>query len=301
MKPWANQQLTSFREVLSRFRTRPVVAILNASVIGIALSLPAVLYVILDNLQGTSRQMSREPQLSVFMAMDAAQSDVAKTNQALEKLGDAGSFHFVPKDKALEELKAGSNLGDVLGELGENPLPDAFVITAKDHNPKTLERIRLAVSAWPKVQHVQADAEWARKLYAVLRVGKALVAVLALLLSGAVIAVTFNTIRLQILTRQEEIEVTRLIGATHGYILRPFLYAGAVQGLAGAVVACLLVLLIAAWLNYHLSDLAVFYSGQFQLKGLSVWDAGSLLVAASLLGLLGAWLSVSRHLWRLEY
>ena len=301
MNPWINQQFATLREVFSRLRVHPVAAILNASVIGIALSLPTVLYVILDNVQGTSRQMSREPQLSLFMAMDATAGEVSKVDQELKRLAEVASFQFVPRDKALEELKAGSNLGDLLGELGQNPLPDAFVVTAKDHNPKTLERIRQTVSAWPKVQHVQVDAEWARKLYAVLRVGKALVAVLALLLGAAVVAVTFNTIRLQILTRQEEIEVARLIGATHGYIRRPFLYAGAVQGLAGALVACLLVFLIAAWLNYHLSDLAVLYSGQFQLKGLSFWDAGILLVVASLLGWLGAWLSVSRHLWRLDF
>jgi cell division transport system permease protein len=301
VKAWANQQFATFREVVVRFRARPFAAILNASVIGIALSLPTVLYVVLDNVQGTSRQMSREPQLSIFMAVDVSEDEVSHTGQELQRLADVGSYRFVPRDKALEELRAGSNLGDVLSELGQNPLPDAFVVTAKDHNPKTLERIRQTVSAWPKVQHVQADAEWARKLYAVLRVGKALVAVLALLLSGSVVAVTFNTIRLQILTRQEEIEVTRLIGATYGYIRRPFLYAGAVQGLAGALVACLLVFLIAAWLNYHLSDLSVLYSGQFQLKGLSAWDAGILLAAASLLGWLGAWLSVSRHLWRMDF
>ncbi len=301
MKAWAHQQLATLREVISRLRAHPMAAALNASVIGIALSLPAVLYVILDNVQSTSRQISSEPQLSVFMAVSAAMGEVSKVNQDLKRLADVGTFRFVPRDRALEEIKAGSNLGDLVGQLDQNPLPDAFVITAKDHNPKTLERIRQAVSTWPKVEHVQVDAEWARKLYAALRVGKALVAVLALLLGAAVVAVTFNTIRLQILTRHEEIEVTRLIGATHGYIRRPFLYAGAVQGLAGALVAYFLVFLIATWLNYHLRDLALLYSGEFQLKGLTPWDAGILLGLAGLLGWLGAWLSVSRHLWRLDY
>ncbi len=300
MNAWINQQLATAREVISRLRTHPIAAVLNASVIGIALSLPTVLYVILDNVEGTSRQLSREPQLSLFMAVDASADEVSKVGQDLKRLTDAGTFRFIPRDKALEELKASTNLDDVLGQLDQNPLPDAFVVTARDHNPKTLERIRQTVSAWPKVVHVQVDAEWARKLYAVLRVGKALVAVLAVLLGAAVVAVIFNTIRLQILTRQEEIEVTRLIGATHGYIRRPFLYAGTVQGLGGALVACLLVFLIAMWLNYHLSDLAVLYSGQFRLKGLSAWDAGTLLASAGLLGWLGAWLSVSRHLWRLN-
>jgi cell division transport system permease protein len=216
-------------------------------------------------------------------------------------MADVGVYRFVPKDKALEELKTGSGLDDVLNQLSQNPLPDAFVVTAKDHNPKTLDRIRQSVSGWSKVEHVQVDAEWARRLYAAIRLGKALVAVLAALLGAAVVAVTFNTIRLQILTRHDEIEVARLIGATHGFIRRPFLYAGTVQGIVGAAVACLLVFLIALWLNRHLSDLSVLYEGQFQLKGLNWWDVGVLVLLSAVLGWLGAWLSVSRHLWRLEF
>lgn len=301
MKAWMYQQFTSMREVLMRLRAQPYAAVLNAVVIGIALSLPTVLYVVLENVQGATRQISHEPQVSLFLAVNATQDEANKIQSDLKSLPELGELRYIPKDKALSELKAGSSLGDVLNQLDHNPLPDAFVATAKDRNPRTIERIRVAVSSWPKVEHVQVDSEWARKLYAVLRVGQALVAVLALLLGAAVVTVTFNTIRLQILTRQEEIEVTRLIGATHGYIRRPFLYAGTVQGLVGALVAYLLVFLISLWLNHHLSDLAALYSGQFQLKGLSTLNALVLVLISGLLGWLGAWLSVSRHLWRLEY
>ncbi len=301
MNAWFNQQIASMREVLTRLRSQPLAALLNAVVIGIALSLPTVLFVILDNIQGATRQISREPQVSLFMSVNAMPEEVAKIQLDLKRLPDIGEYRYIPRDKALDELKAGSSLTDVLSQLDHNPLPDAFVATAKDSNPKTLERIRQTVSAWPKVEHVQVDSEWARKLYAVLRVGRALVAVLAILLGAAVVAVTFNTIRLQILTRREEIEVTRLIGATHGYIRRPFLYAGTVQGLVGAAVAYLLVFLIALWLNHHLSDLSALYGGQFQLKGLTGLGAIGVLGLSGLLGWLGAWLSVSRHLWRLEY
>lgn len=298
MNSWTNQQVASFREAFNRLRAQPVAGLLNALVIGIALSLPAVLYVLLDNVQGATRQISREPQVSLFMATDATPEEVASVQQNLRALPEASNVRFIPRDKALAELKVSSGVGDILGELERNPLPDAFVVTASDHNPKTLERIRETAGRWSKVAHVQVDSEWARRLYAVLRVGQALVAVLALLLGAAVVAVTFNTIRLQILTRQEEIEVTRLIGATNDYIRRPFLYAGAVQGIVGAAIAWLLVVAIAHWLNFHLSDLSVLYTGEFRLKGLTALDSGLLLAFSGLLGWLGAWLSVSRHLWR---
>lgn len=300
MSGWFNQQFASLREAFYRLRGQPVAGLLNAVVIGIAVSLPTVLYVVLDNVQGATRQISREPQVSIFMATDATTEDVATVQRNLRALPEVGNTTLIPRDKALEELKSNSGVGDILSELDRNPLPDAFVATAADHDPKTLERIRDAAGKWPKVQHVQVDSEWARRLYAVLRVGQALVAVLATLLGAAVVAVTFNTIRLQILTRQEEIEVTRLIGATNGYIRRPFLYAGAVQGIAGAVVAYLLVALIAFWLNHHLSDLSVLYTGEFRLRGLTPVDIGLLLGLSGLLGWVGAWLSVSRHLWRLD-
>lgn len=300
MNAWFHQQAASLREAFNRLRSQPVAGILNALVIGIALSLPTVLYVVLDNIQGATRQISREPQVTLFLATDANADEVSGIQQSLRGQPEVGSLRLIPRDKALEELKASSGVGDILSELDKNPLPDAFVVTAADHDPKTLERIRQTVGKWPKVEHVQVDSEWARRLYAVLRVGQALVAVLALLLGAAVVAVTFNTIRLQILTRQEEIEVTRLIGATNGYIRRPFLYAGAVQGLVGAAIAYLLMVLIALWLNYHLSDLSILYTGEFRLKGLTPLDLGLLLGLSGLLGWLGAWLSVSRHLWRLD-
>lgn len=300
MSAWISQQFASLREAFNRLRSQPVAGLLNALVIGIALSLPTVLYVILDNVQSATRQISREPQVSLFMATDATAEEVTSVQQSLRALPEVGNVKLIPRDRALEELKANSGVGDILAELDHNPLPDAFVVTAADHNPKTLEQIRETAGKWTKVQHVQVDSEWARRLYAVLRVGQALVAVLAMLLGAAVVAVTFNTIRLQILTRQEEIEVTRLIGATNGYIRRPFLYAGVVQGVVGAVIAYLLMQVIASWLNHHLMDLSVLYTGEFRLKGLTPLDLGVLLGLSALLGWLGAWLSVSRHLWRLE-
>jgi cell division transport system permease protein len=300
MKAWFNQQYASLREASHRLRRQPVAGLLNALVIGIAISLPTALYLILDNIQGATRQISKEPQVSLFMATDATAEDVSAVQQSLRGMPEVGSVRLVPKDKALEDLKANSGVGDILSELDRNPLPDAFIVTASDRNPKTLEHIRQAATKWQKVDHVQVDSEWARRLFAILRVGQALVAVLAVLLGAAVVAVTFNTIRLQILTRQEEIDVTRLIGATNDYIRRPFLYAGAVQGVAGAGFAYLLVVIIAAWLNYHLSDLSILYTDEFRLRGLSPIDLAILLGFASALGWLGAWLSVTRHLWRSE-
>jgi cell division transport system permease protein len=147
---------------------------------------------------------------------------------------------------------------------------------------------------------VQLDAEWARRLDAALNVGRMLVTLLAVLLAVALVAVTFNTIRLQILTRRDEIEVSKLIGATNPFICRPFLYFGALQGLAGGFAAWAIVALAILVLNIQLADLTGLYSTAFKLEWPGFSDTMILLAFSALLGWLGAWLSVSRHLWLIE-
>ena len=199
-------------------------------------------------------------------------------------------------DLALDRVE----LTDVLQSLKTNPLPDAFVVTVRDNRPEGLEALRDEAARWPKVEHVQLDSDWARKLDAALRVGRSLALVLGVLLSSALVAITFNTIRLQILTRREEIEVSKLIGATNQFIRRPFLYFGALQGLAGGL-AALLVVGAATWLlNRDLGGLSELYSATFGLSPPSIEDSALLLGFSSLLGWLGAWLSVSRHLWQID-
>jgi len=144
------------------------------------------------------------------------------------------------------------------------------------------------------------DAEWARRLDAVLNVARMLVTLLAVLLAVALVAVTFNTIRLQILTRRDEIEVSKLIGATNPFIRRPFLYFGALQGLAGGFAAWLIVAIAILVLNVQLADLSGLYGTLFKLE---LPDGGYTLVLfvfSAALGWLGAWLSVSRHLWQID-
>jgi cell division transport system permease protein len=274
-------------------------SLLSVLVIAIALSLPVGLYLGLSQLQSFSRQLSSDPQISIFLALDADSRDAASVDQKLRADPDVGNYRFIARAQALSDLKRSAGMSDVLDNLERNPLPDAFVVTARGNRPQTLERLRDEVKGWPKVAHVQLDSEWARKLDAALRLGRTAVAVLGVLLAAALVAVTFNTIRLQILTRREEIEVSKLIGATNPFIRRPFLWFGALQGLAGGILAWIIVALAVHLLNRDIAALAALYSASFWLTGLSLPDAASLLGWSALLGWLGAWLSVTRHLWQI--
>ena len=297
---WLLVHLDTLGECLTRLTRQPTASALNVIVIGIALSLPAGFYLGLNNLQTFSRQLSSDPQVSIFMATDASAAEVATVEQRLKANSDIGRVEFIGRDQALARLKRSAGLADLLTNLGRNPLPDAFVVTARSNDPATLEALRDQARKWPKVEHVQLDAEWARRLDAALNVGRMLVTLLAGLLAVALVAVTFNTIRLQILTRRDEIEVSKLIGATNPFIRRPFLYFGALQGLAGGFAAWAIVTLAILVLNIQLADLTGLYGTIFKLEGPSFQDTMILLVFSALLGWLGAWLSVSRHLWLIE-
>jgi cell division transport system permease protein len=294
------QHARVFLATLRRLFAAPVSSALNILIMGIAISLPVGLYVLLQNVQDLSARVSTAPQISVFMALNAGKGEIAQTGNRLAQLPGVARTEFVPREQALEELKRNSGLADVITGLGQNPLPDAFIAYPKGADPRSLEALRDEIQKWPKVEHVQLDSAWARKLDALLGFVRLGVLILAGLLSIALVAITFNTIRLQILTQRDEIEISKLIGATDGFIRRPFLYFGFVQGVVAGLAAWLIIGASLAVLNSKLAALAQLYGSTFSLHYLTVGDSFSLLLFAAYLGWLGAWLSVSQHLWQIE-
>ena len=294
------QHLGVLRSVLRRMFASPLAGFFNILVIGIALSLPAGMYVLLQNAQGLVAQLSGTPQISLFLSMDAKADDVDKLRKQLEQHPAIDRVEFVARAHALEQLKQSTGLADVIGGLQQNPLPDAFIVYPKPGEAQALEGLRNELAKLPKVDQAQLDSAWAYKLEALLKFGRMVVLILASLLSLALVAITFNTIRLQILTQRDEIEVSKLIGATNGFIRRPFLYFGAIQGLLGGIMAWLIITLSLLLLNYQLGTLTQLYASQFMLHPLSLGDSLSLLLFSMYLGWLGAWLSVARHLSQIE-
>jgi cell division transport system permease protein len=300
MTAWLAQHTRCFVSTLAKLARTPLGSVLNIVVIGIALCLPVGLYLVIDNLRAASGQLSAEPQISAFMALDASRAEIAQIEARLKQNPRVQRFHFVPRDQALQELKQSSGLSDVIDSLPQNPLPDAFVVSAKDNTPQALDSLQEEIKQWPRISHAQLDAAWARRLDATLRFGRLVVFVLAGLLAVALIAVTFNTIRLQVLTQRDEVEVVKLIGGTNAFIRRPFLYYGALQGAAGGMAAWLIVS-AGVWLvNHNLGELSHVYASLFQFKHLTPGDDLVLLLLPAALGWFGAWLSVGRHLALIE-
>ena len=300
MITWLSHHLHAFALAFKRLAGAPIGSLLSIGVIGIAFSLPAGIYVTLENLRAFSGRFSSAPQLSLFLKLEASKDDVAEMESRLKQNPDVASFRFVSRDQALEQFKEGSELADVLDGLSRNPLPDAFIISAKTSSPEALEALRAEFGKLPQTEHVKVDSAWARRLDALLKLGRLAALMLAALLSFSVVAVAFNTIRLQILTMRDEIEVAKLIGATNRFIRRPFLYFGAVQGMVGGAVAWLIISLAIYLIDEQLEQLMRLYEINFRLYHLSLEDSLSLLLFSAALGWAGAWISVANHLWQIE-
>lgn len=294
------QHIGILRTALRRIFSSRLGGFFNILVIGIALSLPAGMYLLLQNLQGLVTQLSGTPQISLFLSLDAKTDDIDKLRRQLAQHPDIARVEFVARADALEQLKQSTGLADVIGGLRQNPLPDAFVIYPKPGEAQMLEALRNELAKLPRVEQAQLDSAWAYKLEALLKFGRIVALILAGLLSLALVAITFNTIRLQILTQSSEIEVSKLIGATNGFIRRPFLYFGAAQGLLGGIMAWLIINLSLLLLNHQVNALSQLYASQFVLHPMSFGDSISLLLFSMYLGWLGAWLSVARHLSQIE-
>lgn len=300
MMSWLMHHLHVMQFTLNKLRTAPVASLLNVLVIGVALSLPTGGYVLLQNVQKLTEKLVGTPQISVFLSMNVGQDEILRYTRQLEQHHGISRVEFVPREEALLQLQRSTGLADVTGGLTQNPLPHAFIVYPESKDAQSMEALRDELRSWPKFEHVQLDSAWARKLEALLKFGRLAVLILAVLLSFALVAITFNTIRLQILTQREEIEVSKLIGASNGFIRRPFLYFGLVQGLLGGSAAWLIITVSLTLLNSNLSDLTHLYASNFSLQHLSAGDSLTLLMFSAYLGWLGALLSVSQHLWRIE-
>lgn len=299
MNGYLAQHLAALRDALRRVVSTPLNTLLSLLVIGIALALPSAGWLAIANLGALAGSAAGVQEISLFLTNEAGKKDVAEIESRLAA-AQPGQWRFVARDEALKQLQAAEGMAEIIASLPRNPLPDAFVVAPADTRPAAMEDLAQTFAQWPKVAHVQLDSAWVKRFDALLRIGRLAVGLLGGLLAGALIAVTFNTIRLQILAQSAEIEVAKLIGATNAFIRRPFHYFGALQGALGGLVAAALVVLGASLLADPVGELVALYGGSFVLRGLSPSNVGTLVAIGAALGWLGAQLSVAIHLRRFD-
>ena len=304
MNAWLRHHTFALGAALVHVRRAPGSFLFNILVVAIALALPFMGVTLLENVRPMSEQLSVDPEISLFMKAEAPREQASALASSLRGLAPQAKIIFVPREKALEQLHAKSGLSDVLATLGENPLPDSYVIKLNAFQNAAesgqIDQLAEQMRALPGVDAVQVDSAWVKRLAALLGVLRLALLLLAATLGTVVVAVVFNTIRLQVLTQREEILVSKLIGATDSFIHRPFYYTGALLGLCAGGVALGAVTLALQPLNQAIAEFARLYASEFQLAPLDPLSVSVLLALSASLGLFGALLSVQRHLSRLN-
>jgi len=296
---WIRHHKHALGAALHRLRIQAFTALLTALAMGVAISLPSGLYLGLSNLSRVAGELPAQPEISLFL--DAGAS--AEQKQAIAerlKQPDIAQARFVPKDEALATLSASQDLADITAGLTENPLPDAWIVRPQATSRDALVRISGGLRKMPGVAETHLDSQWAERLQAALAIGHTGVWLLAGLFAIALIAISGNAIRAQVLARRDEILVSRLIGATDRHIRRPFLYLGALQGLFGGLAAGGVLAVAGTILREPVEHLAVLYGSTFHLLPPDGAEIAMVLGLTTLFGWLGAWLSVTRSLHQVE-
>ncbi|OJW49927.1 MAG: cell division protein FtsX [Thiobacillus sp. 65-1059] len=292
---WLRHQKHALIAALHRLRVQPIATLLTALAMGVAISLPSGLYLALGNLGRLVGDLPAQPEISVFLDADAPAAHRQAIAGRLQQ-PDIAQARYVSKEDALAALSAAQDLANIAAGLTQNPLPDAWVVRSRAGSREELARVAADLARLPGVAETHLDSQWAERLQAALAIGRTGVWLLAGLFAIALVAISGNAIRALVLARRDEIQVSRLIGATDRYIRRPFLYLGALQGLLGGLAAGG-VLALAGWvLRAPIERLAGLYGSTFQLLPPTEAEIAVVLGLTTLFGWLGAWLTVRRTL-----
>lgn len=288
---------------LGQLSRAPVATLMTCMVIGIALALPAGLHTLLKNAQQLSGGWESTAQISVFLKKNIRAEQAKKIKTDIEHWPNVISVHYISREQALKEFQQLSGFGDALKALNSNPLPSVLIVKPKlssKTNEQATQDLLNKLRNLKQTDKAQLDMQWIRRLYAIMNIVERGVQILGLLLALAVLLVVGNTIRLAIQNRRKEIVVMKLIGGTDAFIRRPFLYTGFWYGLFGGFIAWLLVSFTLLSISRPIEKLTALYQNQFELNNISFITTLILLGTSILLGLVGSWFAVGRHLREIE-
>lgn len=298
MNNWLNQHIQALKLVLKRMQDNMLSSIMICMVIGVAMCLPSLFYVAVDNLSKLTDHIQKDTEISLFLKLDTNADAIKKIERQLSQNQDIARFHLVTKEDAWEQLqlksKSNQDVSDAVTQLGKNPLPDAFFIQAKSSDPDKLIQLKNTLQSLPNVELALLNTEWVKRLSSLLKLSKKLISMIAALLAIVLLVIIGNTVRMQILTQKDEIEVSNLIGATSRFTRMPFLYAGALYGLFGGLMAVLMLMVVVHLFNLSIAQIADLYSNDFSLSLFNFELFLTVIIIAVSIGWVGSYIAVTR-------
>lgn len=294
-----NEQVRyAWQGALADLRSKPFATFLTIMVIAISLTLPSVCYMVYKNVNQAASQYYPSPQITVYL--DKALSDDAAVSVINHIQAQPGvlKVNYLSRDEALGEFRNWSGFGGALDMLEENPLPAVAIVEPKldFQGTDALTTLRERVAKVSGVDEVRMDDSWFARLAALTGLVGRVSAMIGILMVAAVFLVIGNSVRLSIFARRDSINVQKLIGATDGFILRPFLYGGALLGFAGAFLSLILSEILVLRLSSAVADVAKVFGTVFDINGLSLDECLLMLLVCSMIGWLAAWLATVQHL-----
>ena len=296
MRSWKRHHLAVARESYKRLLQKPIASLMTIAVLAIALALPGTLYVGLKNLQSFTQYLGGDPRLSLYLDMEISEAQADQFSRQLLLRDDVALVELISKEQAMLDFQRVSGLADVLDYLEFNPLPVVISIQPADVSAQGFVRLQQMLAQDERVDEAKLDMAWVERLVAFIDLAARAVQVLAIMLAAAVLLVVGNTIRMEIENRRDEIVVAKLVGATDAWVRRPFLYTGAWFGFLGGVLAWLLIQVSVWVLSPYINHLVELYDSVFEFAALGFGGSVVLLALGTLLGSLGAWVAVGRHL-----
>ncbi|PAJ75854.1 cell division protein FtsX [Pseudoalteromonas sp. NBT06-2] len=277
-------------------------SMMTVAVLGVSLTLPTTLYLVVKNVQQVSSGFENASEISLFVKQGLPDKETKSLVKRLKLYPEISDVTYISNEVALEEFKQVSGFGQALDYLDSNPLPSVISVTpTKRHSkPETARKLLIKLESEREIDFGKLDIEWLERLNALLSLLRESVITIAFLLLTSVILIIGNTIRLSIMDKKEEIQVMKLVGATNQFIQTPFLWTGIWYGIIGGFFAYICIELMMWWLGSAISEVAGVYQAEFLLQGLSFFEFTNLIVLAVLLGLFGSYLSVKRYIKTIE-
>lgn len=278
----------------------PGSSLMTIAVLGLSLTLPTTLHLLVKNVQQVSGGFAKAAEISLFIRDSASPQQIQGLKTILEGDPQIAEVRHISKDAAMAEFQAASGFGAALNYLTENPLPDVLVVLPAQTEPAAARQLQQQLEKERIVEFAKLDLEWLQRLDAVVLLLQQAVVAIGLLLLSAVLLIVSNTIRLSIINKREEIEVMKLVGATDAFIQRPFLYTGLWFGVFGGLLAFLVTEALLWWLRAAIAGISSLYQSDFRLQAMNLQEFGGLMLLAVSLGVIGSYLSVRRHLRAIE-
>lgn len=278
----------------------PAASFMTVIVLGLSLTLPATLHLLVKNTEAVGGSFAQAAEINLFIRDETADRQIQALITILKADNAIASVKHISKTQAMEEFQQASGFGAALDYLTENPLPDVIVVLPKNTDPVAARQLMQQLQQERIVEFAKLDVEWLNRLDAIVRLLQQAVIAVGVLLLSAVLFIVSNTIRLSIISKRDEIEVMKLVGATDAFIQRPFLYTGFWFGILGGVLAFMVTELLLWWLRGAIADISSLYQSDFQLQSMTFSEFGGLLLLAVLLGVAGSYLSVRQHIRAIE-